>query len=148
MFMRKIFPILLLAILVISGCVEEGVPETTTTTIATTTTETTVTTTSTTEEPEANTTTISKDCRFLNFQIKSHAYRNEDLTIYFENLGSEVIDDFEVRLNYSNRTDIESFEDQSIPRAVVKIYDIEAGPGLENVTVVENHCGKSYYLNV
>lgn len=147
--MRKIVPVLLLTILVISGCVDEKIPETTaTTTITTTTTETTIATTSTTEEPEPTTTTTFKNCRFLNFQIKSHAYRNEELKIYFENLGSEVIDDFEVRLNYANRTIVESFEDQSIPRAVVKIYDIEAGPGLENVTVVENHCGKSYYVNV
>ncbi len=146
-----IFSILL--ILLVSGCVEERIPETTTT-IPTTTTEIVSTTalpdtTTTLEEIEnTTTTTISKRCRFLNFQIKSHAYRNGNLTLYFNNIGSEVIDNFDVHLYFDNMTYTVSYTNQSIAYHVVRRYDLSPGPGLDNVTVVETACGKSYYVNV
>lgn len=101
------------------------------------------------EKPElTTTTTMSKRCRFLNFQIKSHAYRNGNLTLYFHNIGSEEINDFDVHLYFTNKTSVESFIDQSIPYHVVRRYDLDVGPGLDNVTVVEIECGKSYFVNV
>jgi len=151
--MKKLMIFSILSILLISGCVEENIPETTTT-IPTTTTETITTTTlpattTTLEEAEnTTTTTISKRCRFLNFQIKSHSYRNNVLTLYFNNIGSEVIDDFDVHLYFDNKTYIESYTNQSIAYHVVRVYNLTPGPGLDNVTVVETACGKSYYVNV
>ncbi len=145
-----IFSILL--ILLISGCVEE-IPETTTTIITTTTTleETTTTlieTTTTLEEIENTTTTIPKRCRFLNFQIKSHLYRNDKLTLYFNNIGSEQINNFEVHLYFDNKTLIESYTNQVIEYRSIKIYEWDVGPGLDNVTFVETDCGKSYSIKV
>ena len=153
MFMKKLVIFGILLILLVSGCVEERTPETTTT-IQTTTTEivsttTLADTTTTLEEIEnTTTTTISKRCRFLNFQIKSHSYRNDELTLYFNNIGSEVIDDFDVHLYFDNKTYNVSYINQSITYHVVRRYDLIPGPGLDNVTVVESACGKSYFVNV
>jgi len=153
--MKKMMIAGILLILLVSGCVEERIAETTTTTIPTTTTEIVTTTTlhgpttTTLEEIEnTTTTTISKRCRFLNFQIKSHLYRHDELTLYFNNIGSEVINDFDVRLYFENRTYTASYINQSIAYNVVKRYDLSPGPGLDNVTVVETDCGKSYFINV
>jgi len=151
--MKKLIILGILLILLVSGCVEEKIPEATTT-ITTTTTETVTTTTlpgttTTLEEAEKTTTTTNpKRCRFLNFQIKSHSYRNDKLILYFNNIGSEVIDDFDVHLYFDNMTYTVSYIDQGIDYHVVRRYDLSPGPGLDNVTVVETDCGKSYYVNV
>jgi len=151
--MKNLMVLGILLILLVSGCVEERIPETTTT-ISTTTTEIVTTTTlpdttTTLEEIEnTTTTTISKRCRFLNFQIKSHSYRHDELTLYFNNIGSEVIDDFDVHLYFDNRTYTVSYINQSIAYHIVRRYNLSPGPGLDNVTVIETECGKSYYVNV
>jgi hypothetical protein len=148
MFMNKWVIVSLLLVLLTAGCIEERVPEvatTTTTEMPTTTIE----TTTTLEEPIlTTTTTISKRCRFLNFQIKSHAYRDDKLTLYFNNIGSNEINGFDVYLYFTNKTSVESFTDQAIPYHVVMKYVLGVGPGLDNVTVVDSECGKSYFVNV
>ncbi|NCO96934.1 MAG: hypothetical protein COY38_02210 [Candidatus Aenigmarchaeota archaeon CG_4_10_14_0_8_um_filter_37_24] len=158
MFMNKLLVFSILLLVLLSGCTEENIP-TTTTQIETTTTQTetpttqpqvtTTLSTTTTEAPGPTTTTImSKACRFLNFQIKSHSYKNETLTLYVENIGSGDIERFDVNLYFSNSTSVESFTNQSIAYREVEKYVLNVGPGLDNVTVVETQCGKSYFVNV
>jgi len=151
--MNKWVTLGILLIIFTSGCIEEKTPVITTTTITpTTTTEIITTTTKTTETitttEETIPTTVPKRCRFLNFQIKSHSYRNDELTLYFNNIGSESIDNFDVYLYFTNKTSTESFTDQGIAYHVTKKYVLDVGPGLDNITVVETACGKSYYVNV
>ena len=150
----------LLLVLFVSGCVMEEFkeitetdvsPTTTPEEISSTTTKTTETreTTSTTEEVETTTSIdSSKRCRFLNFQIKSHLYRHEHLKMYFHNLGSEDIDAVDFYFYFTNKTSKESFTDQDIVYHSTKIYDFDIGPGLDNITVVDTECGKSYFVNV
>ncbi|MEM5793187.1 MAG: hypothetical protein QXY45_02405 [Candidatus Aenigmatarchaeota archaeon] len=158
MFMEKWFvSFILIFVLILSGCVEQRmeikptVAETTTKYFTTTETSIPIETTAVNtpvSSLQKTTTTISKRCRFLNFQIKSHAYRNGKLKFYFENIGSEEINDFEVRLQFTNTTLVERYTDQEIQYHTVRVYEMDVGPGLENVTFVEISCGKKYFIKV
>ena len=151
---KWIAPTIIFLVILLSGCVKENIPEPTPTTISekvnTTTTIWELETTMEAPTPSTTikTTTISKRCRFLNFQIRSHAYRNGKLKFYFENIGSEEIDDFDAILQFSNETLTETYVDQDIQYHTIRVYELVVGPGLENVTFVEKSCGKKYFIKV
>jgi hypothetical protein len=136
--------------IVISGCVDQIPEEVVTTTLPSTSLpKTTVKTTTTSTITFPTTTTISeRNCRFLNFQIKSHLYRNEEFKFYFNNLGSEIIDAFDIHLVFDNKTSNINYRNQNINYDSLRVYEINVGPGLENATFVELHCNKSYFVRV
>lgn len=143
-FMTIFLIIAILAIIIFfvgtSQFFKEPIVEETTTTV-----ETTVKTTTTKELTttiEETTTTVPEVCDDINtrFRVRSSSYKNEELIIYIENLASPHIYKFNVKLYYPNKVIEIPYRDIDIEPKQRKIYTMDVGVGLDNVTVYLPGC--------
>jgi len=120
---------------------EPIVEETTTTvetTVKTTTTEevtTTIEETTTTTEETTTVSVIEVECKYTRFTIKSYSHKDEALTIYFKNIGSEHIYGFGIKLYYPDKVTEITYSDEDVEPNQVKTYTMDVGVGLDNATV-------------
>lgn len=136
--------VLILLLASLSGVFEQQIIETTTTTIKTTLPTTIQTTAETTVETTTIATTsiqyVEHECKLIGYKITSYSYKDETLTFYLKNTGSDHIYNFVIILAYPDNIVEEAFLDVDIEPKEIARFDTDVLTGLDNVTVYVPGC--------
>ncbi len=102
------------------------------------------------EEVGSTTTIVNEyNCKITRSRIKSYGYKNGDLTVYFQNVGSSVIYNYDLTIHRGNEQEMKRFYNLTVePRETERFDILEVGRDVTNITVTVPGCELSHTIEV
>ncbi len=103
-----------------------------------------------TDQTESTTTLAAKyDCRITRFRIKSYGYKAGNLTVYFQNVGSSWIYNYDLTMHKGSEQEVKSFYNLTVEPRETERFDIFGmGKNVTNITVSVPGCDLSHTIEV